>query len=271
MPDHRVMAEAGGEAAQERLGEGDFGQQDERLAAAAQCLGDCFEIDLGLARAGDSVEQEGRELRLLHRRDQLRRRLALRRLQRRRVVRRVGLREGIVERDPDRLDRAHLHESADDIVRDSGDKGEFAHQSLPFADPLQRLLPRFGQPLGQPSGRAIFGDGPPALERAGRGERHPQHGGDRREIIIRRPFDQPPQRLRQWWHVISVEKRAETIVAHFLGRQPVRFPDHAEHLPRPERRDDDRARLHLHTLRHPVIERPQSGIKEDQARTRHGL
>ena len=61
MPGHRIAAEAGGEALQEGLGERDFGEQDERLPAAADRLGDRLEIDLGLARAGHAVEQPGRE------------------------------------------------------------------------------------------------------------------------------------------------------------------------------------------------------------------
>ena len=61
MPGHRIAAEAGGEALQEGLGQRDFGEQDERLAALPERLGDRLEIDFGLARAGDAVEQPGRE------------------------------------------------------------------------------------------------------------------------------------------------------------------------------------------------------------------
>ena len=58
MPGDRRAAEARLEALEERLGQRDLGQQDERLAALAQAFGDRFEIDFGLARAGDSVEQD---------------------------------------------------------------------------------------------------------------------------------------------------------------------------------------------------------------------
>ena len=58
MPGGRRAAEARLEPLEEGFGEGDFGEQDERLAAGAEALGDGLEIDFGLARAGDSVEQD---------------------------------------------------------------------------------------------------------------------------------------------------------------------------------------------------------------------
>ena len=109
MPGHRIAAEARGEALEERLGERDFGQQDERLPARADRLGDRLEIDFGLARAGDAVEQEGREAgaRRPPRASSLGR-VGLGLLERGRVVVRIGLGKGIVDRDLDRLDRAGL-------------------------------------------------------------------------------------------------------------------------------------------------------------------
>ena len=57
MPGDRGAAEARLEALEERLGQRDLGQQHQRLLALAKRLGDRLEIDLGLARAGDPVEQ----------------------------------------------------------------------------------------------------------------------------------------------------------------------------------------------------------------------
>src|SRR5438067_6757013 len=57
MPGYRSAAEARLEALEEGLGERDFGEEHEHLAVLAEALGDGFEIDFGLARAGDSVEQ----------------------------------------------------------------------------------------------------------------------------------------------------------------------------------------------------------------------
>ncbi len=57
VPERRRHAEAALEAAEELRGEGDFGQQNEGLAALLQTGGHGFEIGLGLAGAGDPVEQ----------------------------------------------------------------------------------------------------------------------------------------------------------------------------------------------------------------------
>ena len=62
MPDGGGDAEAALEAFQPLGGEGDLRQQDQGLAALAEAFGDCFQVDLGLAGAGDAVEQGDGEL-----------------------------------------------------------------------------------------------------------------------------------------------------------------------------------------------------------------
>ena len=57
MPLQRTHAETLGEAVEELPGQRDFRHQDQRLPAAADDLRNGFEIDFGLARAGDAVEQ----------------------------------------------------------------------------------------------------------------------------------------------------------------------------------------------------------------------
>ena len=61
VPLHRRAAEAALEAVHELAGEGDLGQHDERLRAPLQGARHRLEVDLGLARAGDAVEQRHRE------------------------------------------------------------------------------------------------------------------------------------------------------------------------------------------------------------------
>ena len=61
MPLRRARAEARGEAVEEGAGQRDLRQQDQRLPAAPQRLGDRLEIDLRLAGAGDAVEQRDGE------------------------------------------------------------------------------------------------------------------------------------------------------------------------------------------------------------------
>ena len=59
VPGDRLAAEAIVETLQERLGQRDLGQQHEHLPAGPQRGGDRLEIDFGLARSGDAVEQRG--------------------------------------------------------------------------------------------------------------------------------------------------------------------------------------------------------------------
>ena len=59
------------------LGERDLRQHDQRLLPALQRARDRLEVDLGLARAGDAVEQRDREVAAVHRRLQRVHRLRL--------------------------------------------------------------------------------------------------------------------------------------------------------------------------------------------------
>jgi hypothetical protein len=270
MPGDRFLAEAGGEALQERLGQCDFGEQDQDLPSVPKRLRDRFEIGLGLARAGHAVEQEGGEVAGADRFDETRRRGLLRFFQQGWIEFGVRSREGIVDRDLDRLDRAHLDQPADHPVRNAGDQGELADQPLARADPLERLRALRRQPAGDLAGRAIFGDAAPALQRPGRRQRHAQDRGDWRQIIIGGPFDQPAKRRGQRRRIIGVEQGAEAVVADLLGRQPLRLPDRAQHLARAERRDHDRTGPYIHAVGHAIVERPQSGVEQDDADSGHG-
>ena len=60
MPFCRAHAEAGGEAVEELRGERDLRHQDEALPAAADAVRHRLEIDFGLSRAGDAVEERDR-------------------------------------------------------------------------------------------------------------------------------------------------------------------------------------------------------------------
>ena len=61
VPRHRLGAEARREAREPGGGQRDFGEEDERLPARSQRRRDGFEIDFGLARAGDAFEQPRHE------------------------------------------------------------------------------------------------------------------------------------------------------------------------------------------------------------------
>ena len=72
MPFRRTDAEARGEAVEELRGERDLRHQDQALPAGADRVRHRLEIDLGLARAGDAVEERHRVAALGDRRFQLR-------------------------------------------------------------------------------------------------------------------------------------------------------------------------------------------------------
>ena len=77
MPSDGRMAESIREAAQERLSQRDFWQQDQRLLAHADRLGNRLKIDLGLAGPSDAIKQDRRERLCRHHRDQRGRRVRL--------------------------------------------------------------------------------------------------------------------------------------------------------------------------------------------------
>ncbi len=156
MPGDRRAAEARLEALEERLGQRDFGQQDERLPALAEAFGDRLEIDFGLARSGDAVEQDRVEA-LADRRGQARGGVALLVVELGRGEVGVGAVERAVGVDRDRFERAGVDQAAEHRVADFGMVGELADRALAAVEPLERLLALRGQPLGDEAGRPIFG------------------------------------------------------------------------------------------------------------------
>jgi len=74
MPGRRPCAEARGEAVEKLRGQRDLRHQDQALPAAADRVSHRLEIDLGLARAGDAVEQRDCVAALRHGLTQCRRR-----------------------------------------------------------------------------------------------------------------------------------------------------------------------------------------------------
>ena len=133
MPGDGRAAEARLEALEERLGERDFGEQNQRLLALAKAFGDRFEIDLGLARPGHSVEQDGIEA-LADRGCEARRRLALVVVEVRRRVIGIGQASGRSAVDRDGFERAGVDQAAQHRVADSGVVGELADRALPALD-----------------------------------------------------------------------------------------------------------------------------------------
>ncbi len=268
MPRDRRAAEARLEPLEERLGQRDFGQQDERLPALAKALRDRLEIDFGLARSGNSVEQHGVEF-VSDRRREAGSGVALIPIE---VGRReiwVGAGERPVGIDRHGFQRAGIDQAAHDAVADLGVAGELADRALAPVDRGKRLLALRREAFGNEPGRPILGELPRPVERGRRGQHHPQHRGERAQVIIRGPFAQPPERRGDRRDAHDAGERAQPAVRHFGRRQPLRLPRHAEQLARAERRDHDRAGLDMHVLGHPVIERPERGIQGDDTGALH--
>ena len=270
VPVNRNGTETFLEPLQKGFCQGDFRQQHQGLLAGADGRGDRLEIDLGLARSGDAVEQEGGEFMGTHRVRHVGRGRHLLIGQGRRRVGWVGLREGGVYADLDRIERAGLHQPADHRIADPADHRQFAHQPLPVADPLHRLGPLFGHAIGQLAGGTIFDDGARALQRGHRRQRHAQHGGRRGEIIVGGPFDQPAQRFGQRRRVQHFQQVAQPVVADRLDiREGVFVPHHADQLARAQRRDHDAAGPGRHAMGDAIVERAEGGIEQEDTGAGH--
>src|SRR6185369_3056656 len=128
MPSHGLAAEARLEALQERFGQGDFGEQNQRLLSLTEALGNRFEIDLGLARARNAVEQNGIEA-LAYSRSEARGGLFLVivELGWRKV--RIGTGEWPVGIDRDGFQRAGVDQSPQHSIAYAGVVGELADRA----------------------------------------------------------------------------------------------------------------------------------------------
>ena len=204
MPSDRRMAETIHEAPQKGLGQGNFGQEDQRLLPPAQRLRHCLKIHFGFARSGHPIEQHGGKVMRGDKSDQIVRCGLLLCAQLRRGM--IGVRgdKGGVERNLNPFQHACLHQPAHNGFGHIGQVRQFANQALPISDPIHRLRALRRHAIQLPSRQAIFGDRACALQRGGRGKGHAQHRLRRGKIIVRRPFDQTAQRRAQRRHVIHL-------------------------------------------------------------------
>ena len=240
------------------------GSRTSACRATAQCLGDGFEIDFGLAGAGDAIEQERRKAAIPNR---LRERVCgfgLRGFQRRRREIRVGDRRcGDAGRY--RGQRAGLYQPANDRFRYAGDAGEVADTALPVGEAFQRLRAFGRKPGGRCACKPIFGD----LAIAEEGHRGPDHADDTRQwrkVIVRHPFAQAAQRRGDGG---NVDARADGTQAF---RDRPRGPAAARHprqtpvmVRRAERHTDSVAGGEREARRHGIVERAQPVLEDDDA------
>ena len=240
------------------------------MPARAQRRRNGFEINFGFAGARHAVEQRRRE-RLDANIGNQRcccRLLCVRQCRRREIG--IGQRIRRIDRHFDGFDRTDLDQPADHRIGNIGDKRQFAHQPLPLADPLERLRALRGYPVRHRARRPIFDHDAPVIERRCTRQCHPQDCRRGRKIIVRRPFDQAPQRRRNRRQIISRYQIAQPVIADFgVRRHPLGLPHHARKLPRPEGRKDNRTRRDGHALRHAVVERAKRRIEQKNTRAGH--
>ena len=191
MPLRRPGAEAGGEAIEELRRQRDLGHQHERLLAPADALGHRLEIHLGLARAGDAIEQGDAEAAAEHLAAQFIRGGALRRNE-------VGRRKVRVGRPRDGLGRQHQgfkRPLVDEAVDHAGrHAGLLRHVAFPprqaVGQDREHPLTGRGHARRRRSGKAHADPLARRTEMFAHAQRHPQHHAARRQRIVRDPVDE---------------------------------------------------------------------------------
>ncbi len=265
MPGDGGAAEARLEALEERLGQRDFGQQDERLLVVAQGLGDRFEIDFGLARSGDAVEQHRVEAGPDRRGERLGR-FALLGVELGRGEIGVWAVERTIGVDRHGLERAGIDEAAQHGVADLRDVGQLAHGALAAGQRGERFFTLRCQAIRGVAGGAIFGQLARAVERARQ---------KARSCAGSRPAgsDNNPRSIRRAG--AAARRSAATSSAAISGRRRLsptsslrsRSASHA--TPSiwrgPEWRDDDGAGFDVHAVGHAIIERTECRVQRDDA------
>ncbi|MHC2531548.1 hypothetical protein ACVJMY_001117 [Bradyrhizobium diazoefficiens] len=215
-------------------------------------LRDRLEIDLGLARAGDAVEQRdvegavGRER--AHRID----RGALERCEIRPAEIRIGGRRRRRRRHRLDRERAFVHQAVDHAGRDARLLGRFGLAvQQPVRQHLDHALPRRRQPPGGIADQAHAGAHPLGAEILAHPQAHAQHHAARAQRVIGDPVD---DRTQLGLQRLEVELLADLLEAVVQARSGIGVfgPDYGEHLAGPKRHADEIARLQLHPARHLV-------------------
>ena len=254
MPFRRPHAEALGEAVERLRGERDLRHQDQRLPLLADVLRHRLEIDFGLARAGDAVEQRHRGAALIDDGAQRIRRGQLREHEIRLAEIRIGRQRHRLRRQHHRHQRALVDQPVDDAGRDArlargvalgarqaiGEEMQHAH--------ARRRHARRRRPA-EPHADALAA-GPEMLAHA---QRHAQHHAARAERVIGDPVDEAAQLALERRHVELAGDVLHAVVQARIGRGVV-GPDHAHAFAaRAQRhRDEIAGRERRVPRRHPV-------------------
>ena len=205
MPFRRTHAEALGEAVEELRGERDLRHQDQHLLVAPDRLGHRLEIDFGLARAGDAIDQRHREAALRHGRAQRIGRGALRIGELRHVVIGIGRPRHRLRRQHQRFQRALVDQPVDDAGRHAGLMRGLAlgpHHAV--GEQLQHARARRRHALGRrarPAGRRPSRAPGRVIAHA---QAHAQHHAARAQRVVGNPIDELAQ-LRLERRIVELE------------------------------------------------------------------
>ncbi len=194
MPLRRAHPESRRETIQRLRGERDFRHQDQALAAARYRFGHRLEIDLGLARAGDAVEQGDGVAAGAHAVAQRRARRGLGGREIGNGVTRVGRPCGRLRRQRDGLQRAFV----DQPVEHAGRDARFARRiALGAGEAVgkerQNAGARGGHALRRRAGDAHADPHAFRPELLSHPQRHAQDHAARAQSVARYPFDELAQ------------------------------------------------------------------------------
>ncbi len=253
MPFGRPHAEAGGEAVEPMRRQRDLRQQHQHLPSGRQRRRHRLEIDLGLAGAGDAVQQRGRIAAIGDRVDQPVRRLALGLAQHCPRPGQVRLRHRVEAGQQHGLEQPGLGHALDHPGAAAGLTRQLGRQPRRPVLQHRQDAPSGGaelRALGRQLRPAIGGDRLRRLQRPGRGQRHTQHRAGGRQSVAGDPVDEVARHLRQRRQVEAVQHRLQPRLRDLAGARP---PDHADPPQPAQRHLDIAAGRKIHALRHRVI------------------
>ncbi len=270
MPFDRPHTEALREPIEELAGERDLRHQDQRLLAPPDDFGHRLEIDLGLAGAGDAVEQ--RDMKAAAR-SQGTHGIDGRAL----LAGELGLRIGWIGRRRRRCVRHRLRrqralvDQAIDHAR--GHAGFMRGLALAMQQAIgqhgDHPPPRRCQPLRRRTDESHAKAHALGSEPLAHAQAHPQNHAARRQCIIGDPIDQRPQLTLERRHVQLLRNILQPVVQPRIGIG-VLAPDHREHLARTERHADNIAGRKRHPPRHTVgiglVQRDRNQHIDDSSR-----
>ncbi len=252
VPFRRPHPEPLGEAIEKLRGERDLGHQHQRLFAAADDLADRLEIDRGLARSGNAIEQRHAVSALGDARAQRigRRPLIARERGRGKVG--VGRARHRLRRQHQALQHALVDQPIDDARRNAGAVGDLALAARqPVGEKREHAAARWRHTLRQCPRKPYTNTLARRPEVLPHTKRHPQHHAARTQRVAGYPVHEFAQLRLQRRDIELVRYLLEPVVQAGADLDIV-GPDHARGLARPQRHADEVAHLQRQGVGDPV-------------------